>query len=164
MRNERAVEKPVPDASDERVEVLIADDEEGICFSLRRALANKGFIVHVAAEGRSAVAMVHTRIGRIRAAFVDVLMPRIGGPSVVDAIRSLDPSVRCCLMTAHRHNPDRSPLIARPDLPILDKPFSLSDFTAKLEQLLSPTISRSTAATSCDEVTVFSTPNGGISK
>lgn len=113
-------------------EVLVADDEEAICFGLRRLLERDGYVVRVASDGRAAVDVVRANGRRVRAAFLDVLMPGLNGLAALDAIRRVAPWVRCTLMTAHREDVVLGPQIDRAGVGILEKPFDADDLRAAL--------------------------------
>lgn len=118
-----------------QLEVLIADDEEAVCFGLKRLLKTRGYIAHVAADGLNAVEAIRTHGERIAVAFLDVLMPRLDGFAALDQIRTIAPGVRCCLMTAHRQTPNIERALSMLDVRVLDKPFTLSNFVRVLNEL-----------------------------
>jgi DNA-binding NtrC family response regulator len=116
--------------------VLIADDEESICFSLSAEVRRLGGRPLVASDGIAALEQARACGGAIDVAFLDVRMPRLDGPTTLQALRQSLPSVRCCLMTAWgaEHLADRCP----PSVVILPKPFDLDEFSRVLEMLLEP--------------------------
>lgn len=117
-------------------EVLIADDEEGICFALARAVRRRGLTPHVAADGRTAVEVFRRRREHIRAVFLDVRMPGLGGLEALDELRSAGAAVPCCLMTAFARERDVAARLTRAAVTVLEKPFELAAFTAVLGTML----------------------------
>lgn len=65
---------------------LVVDDEEGIRLLCRINLELDGHVVAEAADGRSALALVHTF--RPEVVFLDVMMPVINGWAVLAALKS----------------------------------------------------------------------------
>jgi LacI family transcriptional regulator len=122
-------------------EVLIADDDEVICYSLSRAVRGRGLTPLVAADGRVAVELFRRRGERVRAVFLDVVMPRLGGPAALGQISALRADVPCCLMTAYR--PEDLP---PGNVPLLKKPFDLDAFLAQLDRMLAPPTARTARA------------------
>ena len=116
--------------------ILIADDEEAICFCLTRAVARRGYVARVAADGRTAVDLVRRHAGRVGAAFLDVRTPRLDGLSALAAIRAIDPRLPCCVMTAFHGDRDVRRSLAGVDIDVLRKPFDLKDFEALLDRLM----------------------------
>jgi DNA-binding NtrC family response regulator len=115
--------------------VLIADDEEAICFSLARELRRHGVAVYVAADGPAALELYRAHGRRIDAIFLDVRMPRLDGPQTLAAMRQLAPEVRCCLMTAFGAAPTDS-ADGTPAPRMLYKPFDLDVFLSVVGQML----------------------------
>src|SRR5262249_14660881 len=111
--------------------VLIADDEEAICFSLSRELRRQGLTVYVAANGETALELFRSHEGDIDAVFLDVRMPRLNGPQTLAAMRQLVPGVRCCFMTAF--GVDRLCDAGEPVVEVLKKPFDLGVFLQVVE-------------------------------
>jgi CheY-like chemotaxis protein len=113
--------------------VLIADDEEVICYSLSRELRRRGAAVFVAADGAEALELFRAHAGAIDAVVLDVRMPRLGGPETLRELRRLAPTLRCCLMTAYGLGADD----AMPrDVELLRKPFDLDAFVRVVGRLL----------------------------
>ena len=116
--------------------VLIADDDEGMCDCLDRALRVRGVVPLVAADGLAALELFRERCEEIRVVFLDVRMPRLSGRHALARIRALRPGVSCCLMTAHS---DVTVVCAdEPSVQVLRKPFDLDEFFVQLEKLLHP--------------------------
>lgn len=118
-------------------EVLIADDDEGICYSLARAVRVRGLTPRIAADGHAAVELFRRRGNHIRAVFLDVVMPRLGGPIALAQMAALNPGVPFCLMSAYRSG---GPLPE--NVPLLKKPFDLDAFLAQLDRMLTPQTAR----------------------
>jgi CheY-like chemotaxis protein len=120
-------------ANTPRPVVLIAADEPAICFSLKSQVLRCGGQCIVASDGVSAIARFQAAEGGVDVAFLDVRMPRMNGPDAVRALRRLDPTLPCCLMTVYgiAGLPDCGDGVA-----LLEKPFDLVDFERMLDALL----------------------------
>jgi len=113
--------------------VLIVDDDEAICFSLVREVRRQGHPVYVAADGLDALERYHAAAGAIGIAFLDVRMPRLNGLEALAALCRLDPTLRCCLMTAYGRPLQLPSGLA--NIHILEKPFDLEQFVQVLNAL-----------------------------
>src|SRR6185295_17372637 len=67
--------------------ILIVEDEEMIRGSTRRILERLGYHVLVAADGEEALTILHARTERVHLVLSDVVMPRLSGRQLHDAIR-----------------------------------------------------------------------------
>ncbi len=104
--------------------VLIADDDEAICFSLSRALRRQGMTVYVAADGRAALDLFLARAGDIDVAFLDVRMPRMDGLETLAAMRRIAPNVA----SASSRPSGRRRLVRRGPRPFWESPSTLRCF------------------------------------
>lgn len=118
------------------VEVLVADDESAVCFALQRLLLKDGYVPHVVSNGKAALEIANARGRHLRAALLDVLMPRLTGLAVVEELKRVAPWVRCGLMTAHRFDVVVAPAIERSGVRVLDKPFGLTEVRSLLADLV----------------------------
>jgi len=115
--------------------VLIADDEEAICFSLSRELRRHGIDTYVAADGPTALRLFRSRRGAIDVVFLDVRMPRLDGLATLAAMRQIDPAIRCCFMTAFSAAGLQDEAGCRA-VEVLKKPFDLNAFLEVATRLL----------------------------
>jgi CheY-like chemotaxis protein len=122
--------------AERRPVVLVVDDHDAVRKLLNVALQRQGFDVWLAASGEEAVGIYEHHLGDVDLVLLDVLMPGLDGPQTLDAIRTLDPAVRCCFMTgdAGAYRPDE--LLAKGAARVFDKPFVLADLAQTLRALL----------------------------
>lgn len=94
-----AVEQPV---SQSRLElprgegelVLLVDDEEEICELTGEALRRHGYDVVTAEHGAAAVALYASRRDEVAVVLTDMSMPIMDGPTLIVALKALDPDVQ----------------------------------------------------------------------
>jgi len=79
--------------------VLVVDDDASNRVTLERLLAKEGFVVAQAANGREALDRV--RQGPVDVVLTDLKMPGMSGLDVLKAVRTLDPDIEVCVMTAY---------------------------------------------------------------
>lgn len=116
--------------------VLIADDEEAICFALSRAVRRRGLVPLVAADGDRAVELAGSAGIELVAGLLDVRMPRRDGVSAALAILALRPNAALALMTGYGDHP--FPAALGTAIRVLWKPFDLSLFSEWLASVTSP--------------------------
>jgi two-component system, chemotaxis family, chemotaxis protein CheY len=105
--------------------ILIVDDDEGIRVSLDEFLAEEGFTVRTASNGREALDMLRTGL-RPSAIVVDLMMPDLNGWDFRAAQRRVPEiaDIPVAVMTGFGSSPE-SILAVLPGVEILNKPLSL---------------------------------------
>ena len=73
--------------------ILVVDDEESIRKIVRVALEKAGYHVLIANDGADAVTVFQQHHYEIAAVLIDVMMPVLGGPAAMRAMRAIDPKV-----------------------------------------------------------------------
>ena len=79
--------------------ILIVDDEEKLRLTLSRILRKAGFNVTTAASGEEALNL--TQAGAFELAFIDLMMPGIGGLALLAEFRKYYPEMPVLILTAH---------------------------------------------------------------
>ncbi len=116
--------------------VLIADDEPNIVISLEFLLRREGFDVLVAVDGEEALAKA--RAERPDLVLLDVMMPKMNGFDVCQALRA-DPelaSMRVLMLTAKGRETEVSKGLGLGADSYMTKPFSTKDLVAQVRLLL----------------------------
>ena len=116
--------------------ILIADDEQNIVISIEFLLRREGFEVLVAGDGEEALARV--RAERPDLVLLDVMMPRMNGFDVCQALRA-DPdlsSTRILMLTAKGRDTEVSKGLGLGADGYMTKPFSTKELLAEVRKLL----------------------------
>src|ERR687888_545802 len=79
--------------------ILVVDDEENIRHTLRGVLADEGFEVLEAPDGRRALELLEHVAPRL--AIVDVWMPEMDGVELVERMRNQAPGVPIIVISGH---------------------------------------------------------------
>jgi CheY-like chemotaxis protein len=74
--------------------ILLVDDEEAICSTVKKILERHGYRVLTAANGAEAVSIYAARGAEIAAVITDMHMPVMDGPATIVALLSMNPRVR----------------------------------------------------------------------
>lgn len=118
--------------------ILIADDEPNIIISLEFLLKREGYDVVVAHDGSEALERV--RVERPDLAILDVMMPRLNGFEVCQALRQ-DPDfrdLRIMMLTAKGRDTEVSKGLALGADLYMTKPFSTRELIAQVKALIEP--------------------------
>ncbi|OGA97286.1 MAG: two-component system response regulator [Burkholderiales bacterium RIFCSPHIGHO2_12_FULL_69_20] len=120
------------------VKILIADDEPNILISLEYLMKREGFEVHLARDGREALAVLQQE--RPRLVLLDVMMPHLSGFEVCQALRA-DEALKDTLvlmLTAKGRDTDVAKGLGVGADGYMTKPFSTKELVQKVRSLLEP--------------------------
>src|SRR4051812_41570417 len=81
-------------------EILVVDDSLMVHLFLKAVLPQHGLAVCNAYSGEEALDIYRRRGDAISLVLLDIHMPGLDGPQTFIALRELNPSVRCCFMSA----------------------------------------------------------------
>lgn len=119
--------------------ILIVDDEPNIVISLEFLMMREGHEVRVARDGEAGLAAVRTH--RPDLVVLDVMMPKLDGFAVLEAVRS-DPELagtRILMLTAKGREAEQNKGLALGADAYMSKPFSTRDLVDKVKELLERT-------------------------
>jgi PAS domain S-box-containing protein len=116
--------------------ILVVDDEASVRGVVRRALEKHGYQVATAAEGVEAMGLFAQHRAEIRAVLTDMMMPEMDGPSLVRALRHMEPQLPILGMTGVGEKADIKGLETLDLLVLLTKPFNSAVLLGVLHQAL----------------------------
>jgi CheY-like chemotaxis protein len=120
--------EPVPPAP----AILVVDDEPLIQRLVADILQQHGYAVLVAASGAEAVTLYQNHPGTIQLVLLDIRMPGLDGPATLEALRALDPQVRCCFLSGDLGDYTEEDLLQRGAQGVLRKPFRVDELLSLL--------------------------------
>jgi two-component system, OmpR family, phosphate regulon sensor histidine kinase PhoR len=82
---------------DDKITILVVDDEKGIREGCRRILTGDGFAVNVAENGKEGLEMLQARPYDLM--LVDLMMPGMGGLEMMEQVRQIDPEIIMIVIT-----------------------------------------------------------------
>lgn len=127
--------------------ILVVEDESAIRRSVKRLLEKKGFRVLLAEDGQEGLEVIERSEDRIDLVVSDVVMPRMGGFELFEAVRALGNDVRFLFMSGYA-TPDIKRLARKASQTFLPKPWDVEDFLRQVRDLLdSSAAERETADT-----------------
>lgn len=109
--------------------ILVVDDVALVRRSLARILRHAGYRVQQACDGADALRVVaETHVDLV---LTDVVMPRLGGAELIEALRQRRPELRVLVMTGYAGQ-------AHIDVPMLHKPFMPEELIDLIRRSLAP--------------------------
>jgi len=122
--------KPRPARSQLQGTVLLVDDEEMILSSVSDMLESMGLQVHLARDGRQAVAKVQKEGGSLDLVLMDITMPHLDGLEAFRQIQLLDPGLPVILSSGYSEHESIHDGIGEQAASFLQKPYSIHDLYA----------------------------------
>jgi two-component system KDP operon response regulator KdpE len=110
--------------------ILIVDDEPSLRRVLRTTLAVHGFEIVEASTGEEALVLVGT--GRCDVVLLDIDMPGIGGMEACRELRRRDPCLQIMILSVRDREEDKVKAFDAGADDYVAKPFSVSEFLARL--------------------------------
>jgi len=122
-----------------RARILVIDDERPVRELISDALKIEGHDVHTAENGREGL----DEIGRQRFDLVlcDLRMPEMDGQALYEEIQRDHPQVlkRIVFVTAQANSSDYGPFLRSTGIPVIEKPFTLSQLRQMVSKVVGPT-------------------------
>ncbi|HEX9691702.1 MAG TPA: PAS domain S-box protein [Gemmatimonadales bacterium] len=116
--------------------ILLAEDDDSVRAPTATILRRQGYTVLEAANGREAMALVETHQGPIDLILTDVVMPELGGVSMVEQLRPLRPEVKVLYISGYTDDAIARQGLLRPGAHYLEKPFTPVALLRRVRQVL----------------------------
>jgi len=119
--------------------ILMAEDDEPLRFLTTEMLKMAGYRVLAAVDGEDALRIYQEHSREIDLLLLDVVMPRKGGRTVYDEIRTINPEIGCLFMSGYSEDAVHTNFILDHGLKLIQKPFKSLDLMRMLRQELDRT-------------------------
>jgi PAS domain S-box-containing protein len=117
--------------------ILIAEDNETTRVLTREILQEFGYLVLEAVDGEDAVEKFREHKGRISLVLLDVIMPKMNGKEVYDAIRSIFPEAAILFCSGYAKDVVVTQGGLEEGMNYLPKPFTPKELLMKIREVLS---------------------------
>ncbi|MCC6904075.1 MAG: response regulator [Polyangiaceae bacterium] len=107
-----------------RATILVVDDSPDVRNVAARVLRAEGFAVLVAPDGPEAIELFEAHTGQIDLLLTDVVMPKMGGRAVADALRQRVPGLRVLFMSGYNEDSILADSVGEAREAFLPKPFT----------------------------------------
>ncbi len=119
-----------------RETVLLVDDEDGVRRLGEHILHQLGYVVLTASDGEEALEAVRRHPGRIELLVTDVVMPRMSGREVAEALLAAQPTMKVLYMSGHAEDMVSRHGVGAAEMAFLHKPFTLAGLAQKVREVL----------------------------
>ena len=116
--------------------VLVVEDESQVRDVAKRILERRGYKVLLAENGEDGIMQFRKHASDIALVISDVIMPKLGGPAMYDAIRNEAPDTRFMFMSGHAAHVLRVSGNVDPRLPFIYKPWSGTELVKRVREML----------------------------
>ncbi len=116
--------------------ILVVDDEENIRKVASATLEAFGFKSMAAIDGTDALAVYSQHRNQIAAVLTDMAMPFMDGPSLIRALKRMDPNIRVIAMSGLFNESQTAELISLGVDSLLAKPYTAETLLTTLRDLL----------------------------
>jgi len=127
---------PAPGAVTGTETVLVVEDEPALRQLFDRTLGGAGFKVLLAADGAAALETSAGYTAEIHLLLTDVVMPRMGGRAVAEALRAARPGLKVLLMSGYPDHASLRDAGSQAKLELLSKPFTAAELLRKVREAL----------------------------
>jgi CheY-like chemotaxis protein len=121
-----------------RARILVIDDERAVRELISDALKIEGHDVYTADNGKEGLALIgQTRFDLV---FCDLRMPEMDGQALYEEVQRDYPQVlkRIVFVTAQAHSSDYGPFLRTTGIPVIEKPFTLSQLRQMVVKMVGP--------------------------
>jgi two-component system, OmpR family, phosphate regulon sensor histidine kinase PhoR len=112
--------------------ILVVDDEEIIRMGCKRILENEGYSVDLAENGQIGLDLIQQNSYDL--AFIDLMMPEMGGMELLDHIKKIGTNLICFIITGFATIETAVEGVKKGAYDYLPKPFTPDDLRAKLNR------------------------------
>jgi two-component system cell cycle sensor histidine kinase/response regulator CckA len=116
--------------------ILVAEDEDGVRSLTREVLEKYGYRVLEAANGEEALSVSDQHAGPVDLLLSDVVMPRMGGPELAQALLQRRPAVKVLYMSGYTDHPMVRRGVVDAGVAFLQKPFTPTLLVSRIRELL----------------------------
>jgi two-component system cell cycle sensor histidine kinase/response regulator CckA len=128
-------DEPKPSAVRRGSEViLVVEDEAGVRELTCEFLKVSGYAILEAKDGLEALEIVARHTGKIHLMLTDMVMPKMSGQELATRLKAIRPDVKILFMSGYSEYTGGDKVA--PQLPILQKPFSISSLVEKVRETL----------------------------
>jgi len=114
--------------------ILIVDDDENICRSLRLIFKKKGYEVETAGTGREAIEKVQERFFNLT--FLDIKLPDMAGIELLAPLKKLHPDMAVILVTGYASLETAVQALNEGALAYITKPLNIDEVLATVREAL----------------------------
>ncbi len=117
--------------------ILFADDEDDVRIFVNSLLKEIGYDILLAKDGFEAIEIYEEKKKNIDLVILNMIMPKMHGSVTFDKLRKINPDVKVLISSGYNMNKKVSEVIKKGAMGFLPKPFSLSELSFAINEVLS---------------------------
>jgi two-component system cell cycle sensor histidine kinase/response regulator CckA len=118
--------------------VVLAEDEDSLRTLLGRVLTGSGYQVIAGRNGVEALDAARSRGSRVDLLLADLVMPRMSGAELAEALAPDQPAMKILFMTGHTEDALVEDRLVDGDVELIQKPFTSESLLGHVRRLLGP--------------------------
>jgi DNA-binding NtrC family response regulator len=120
--------------------ILLIDDEDDVLSMMRDVLIEEGYAPETLSDGAEALAQLEAR--RFDVVVSDIMMPRLNGMRLLEAVKRTHAEVKVILVTGYATRELAAEALEKGASRLLEKPFTTEQFVSAVRDALGATPSR----------------------
>ena len=116
--------------------ILIAEDMPEVRQLARTTLAQRGYQILEAVDGRAALELAAGHPGTIHLLLTDMVMPAMSGRELAERLQAVRPELKVLYMSGHTAEEDVAHGVSGNDAGFLQKPFAPDALAGKVREIL----------------------------
>jgi PAS domain S-box-containing protein len=116
--------------------ILLVEDEEAVRMFAEHVLTEAGYRVVTAADGEEALHLAEKLLDQINLVLTDVVMPRMSGRQLVEAVHKLRPNLKVLYMSGYTDDAVLRHGVLTAEAAFLQKPFSGGVLSQKVNEVM----------------------------
>jgi nitrogen-specific signal transduction histidine kinase len=116
--------------------VMVVEDEESIRRMTTHALRSHGYVVLQAGDGEEALELLHRHGGTVDLLVTDVVMPRMDGRALAEAMKTMFPKLRILYTSGYTDDAVVRHGILQSEVAFLSKPYTPMALLRRMRQVL----------------------------
>jgi len=119
---------------EKQVNIMVVDDEAGICRNVEKILSKSSYRVTSASSGRDALEKMAT--GQFDLVISDILMPEMNGLELLKSLKDKWPATKAIMMTAYASTDTAVKAIRLGALDYIPKPFTPKELRTMVQEVI----------------------------
>jgi PAS domain S-box-containing protein len=136
--SEDSVKKPGCANAGRHPRILLVEDEPSVREATTLMLTSLDCQVMVCSSGAEAIDLYRSHQAEIDLVLLDMVMPEMGGPEVLRALRTINPAVRVLLASGYSQDGEARALLGEGACGFLQKPFRTAELDRAVSSALAP--------------------------
>lgn len=123
-------------AIEERLAVLIVEDDDIVRTMVNKTLTREGYKVILASSGQEAIKLFKDSAEKIGLLITDIVMPQMDGQTLAEQLRVIQPDLKVLFMSGYTADYLEHRNKNTANVPLISKPFSIVHLRDVVSQLL----------------------------